>query len=502
MARMPECPASVRRRTDGAGPVADGTSVDTMQRAHETAPDSSLPHVVIVGGGFAGIAAARALRTAPVRVTLIDRRVYNTFQPLLYQVATGGLNPGDVTHFLRSLRVQQPNLDIVHEHLMEIDPEGRSIRLLDGQTIGYDHLVLANGVTTAYHGTPGAKEHAFAVYSRSQAIAIRDTLFTKLERATQTGDRRKGLRVVVIGGGPTGVEMAGALAELRDQGLEPAYPELEDDAFRITLVQRGDEILKPFVPKLRTYAAEQLRHRHVELCLGTGVAEVRADAVVLADGRVLESDLTVWATGVAPHDEVREWNLPLDAHGRIKVGADLQVEGMPGVFAAGDVAASPQELPQLAQPAIQGGAHVGRQIRRMLDGEQTEPFSYYDKGQLAIIGRRAAIGEVPGLANLPGLHALRFLQRVPFLRALIPLTGAFAWLVWLFVHITSLLGPRNKLTVMIGLIARYGAHLHRSPVPIVGDVPAIRPSRAQRAARGQSAASDQSSAGDQSAPPA
>lgn len=441
---------------------------------------SALPHVVIIGGGFAGVAAATSLRKAPVRVTLVDRRIYNTFQPLLYQVATGGLNPGDVTHFLRSLRVRQPNLDVVHEHLMEIDPDGRTVRLLDGSSISYDYLVLANGVTTAYHGTPGAKENSFAVYSRSQAISIRDTLFTRLERAAVQEDRTRGLSVVVIGGGPTGVEMAGALAELRDQGLEPAYPELDGDAFRITLVQRGDEILKPFIPKLRRYGAAQLRRRDVALRLGSGVAEVRPDSVVLSDGTELASDLTVWATGVAPHEEVRHWNLPLDQGDRIRVGEDLQVEGLPGVFAAGDIAVAPQDLPQLAQPALQGGEHIARQIQHLLAGEPTERFEYYDKGQLAIIGRRAAVGEVPGIANLPVLHRIGILQRVPILRALIPLTGGAAWMTWLFVHITSLLGPRNKLTVMIGLVARYGFRLYRTPVPIVGDVPAIRPSKAQR----------------------
>lgn len=438
-----------------------------------------LPHVIIIGGGFAGVSAARALRHAPVRVTLVDRRIYNTFQPLLYQVATGGLNPGDVTHFLRSLRAQQPNLDVVHEHLMEIDTDARTVRLLDGQEMPYDYLLIANGVTTAYHGTPGAKENSFAVYSRSQAIAIRDTLFTRLERAAVRPDRDKGLSVVVIGGGPTGVEMAGALAELRDQGLEPAYPELEGDAFRITLVQRS-EILKPFLPELRSYAQKQLQRRDVTVRLGAGVEEVCPDSVRLSDGDVLPSDLTIWATGVAPHEEVREWSLPLDDGDRIKVGADLQVEGLRGVFAAGDVAITPQDLPQLAQPAIQGGAHVARQIQRLIAGEQTEPFEYYDKGQLAIIGRRSAVGEVPGVANLPVLHSLGILQRVPLLRRIVPLTGRPAWFVWLFVHISSLLGPRNKLQVMVGLVARYGPRLHRTPVPIVGDVPAIRPSKAQR----------------------
>jgi len=292
-------------------------------------------------------------------------------------------------------------------------------------------------------------------------------------------DRDKGLSVVVIGGGPTGVEMAGALAELRDQGLEPAYPELEGDAFRITLVQRS-EILKPFLPKLRTYAEAQLRRRDVTVRLGAGVEEVCPDSVRLSDGTVLPSDLTIWATGVAPHEEVREWSVPLDHGDRIRVGADLQVEGLPGVFAAGDVAITPQDLPQLAQPAIQGGEHVARQIQRLIAGQQTVPFEYYDKGQLAIIGRRSAVGEVPGVANLPVLHSLGILQRVPLLRRIVPLTGRPAWFVWLFVHISSLLGPRNKLQVMVGLTARYGPRLYRAPVPIVGDVPAIRPSKAQR----------------------
>ena len=440
---------------------------------------TSTPHVVIVGGGFAGVSAARALRKAPVRVTLIDRRVYNTFQPLLYQVATGGLNPGDVTHFLRSLRVRQRNLEIVHEHLMEIDTDARRVRLLDGAEIAYDYLLLANGVTTAYHGTKGAKENSFAVYSRSQAIKIRDTLFTRLEKAAAADDRSKGLSVVVIGGGPTGVEMAGALAELRDQGLEPAYPELDGDAFRITLVQRS-EILKPFVPKLRAYAMAQLQRRDVTVRLGAGVEEVCPDSVRLSDGTVLPSDLTVWATGVAPHEEVRYWSLPLDDGDRIRVGEDLQVDGLPGVFAAGDVAIAPQDLPQLAQPAIQGGEHVARQIVRLLEGAPTERFEYYDKGQLAIIGRRSAVGEVPGVANLPVLHRIGILQRVPLLSRIVPLTGVAAWMTWLFVHITSLLGPRNKLQVMIGLLARYGFRLYRTPVPIVGDVPAIRPAKAQR----------------------
>jgi NADH dehydrogenase len=442
-----------------------------------SAPDSR-PHVVVVGGGFAGIHAVKALAGAPVRVTLIDRRVYNTFQPLLYQVATGGLNPGDVTHFLRALRFKQDNVDVVHEHLMEIDTDAKRITLLNGEDLTYDYLVLANGVTTTYFGTPGAKEYAFSMYSRSQAIRIRDTLFTRLEKAAQSPTRHDGLRVVIVGGGPTGVEMAGALAELREQGLMPAYPEIDGEAFSITVVQRGKDVLKPFTPKLRAYASHQLQHRGVELMLGAGVAKVLPDAVELTDGRLIPSDLTIWATGVAPHEEVTDWSLPLDKGNRIRTGADLQVEGLPGIFAAGDVAVSPQDLPQLAQPAIQGGRHVGEQILRLIAGKPTQAFEYYDKGQLAIIGRRSAIGELPGIANLPVLHSIPFLRKVPGMSRVVELTAYPAWWVWLFVHIGSLLGARNRITTMAGLAVRYGFRFNRKPVPIVGDVPAIRPKRA------------------------
>jgi NADH dehydrogenase len=456
-------------------PVAWNVVTDTQSGT----AGKALPHVVIIGGGFAGVNAVKALKDAPVRVTLIDRRVYNTFQPLLYQVATGGLNPGDVTHFLRSLRVRQSNVEVIHEHLMEIDTDARRITLLNDESITYDYLILANGVTTNYFGTPGAKDYAFAMYSRSQAIRIRDTLFTRLEKAAQSENKTDGLRVVIVGGGPTGVEMAGALAELRDQGLRPAYPEINGEAFNIMVVQRGDEVLKPFTPKLRKYAAKQLTRRGVELRFGAGVAKVMPDAVELTDGTRIASDLTVWATGVAPHEEVTCWNVPLDKHNRIRTGEDLQVVGLPGVFAAGDVAISPQDLPQLAQPAIQGGHWAALQILNLIAGKPTEPFEYYDKGQLAIIGRRSAVGELPGLANLPVLHKIPALAKLPGSERTVELTAYPAWWVWLFVHIGSLLGARNRLTTMAGLAVRYGFRFNQKPVPIVGDVPAIRPPKIQ-----------------------
>lgn len=419
------------------------------------APRERWPHVVVVGGGFAGVAAVRALAKAQVRVTLVDRRVYNTFQPLLYQVATGGLNPGDVMYFLRSLRVRQRNLRVVHEQLVSIDTDAKTIQLLDDAVISYDYLVLANGVTTSYFGTPGAKEHAFAMYSRSQALAIRDALFVRLERAAVGADT-DGLHLVVVGGGATGVEVAGALAELRDQGLRPAYPEIAGDAFRVTVVQRGDEVLKAFPASLRRYAKRQLTARDVELRLGAGVAAVLPDAVELTDGTRISSDLTIWAAGVAPHEEVSRWNLPLDEHGRVRTRPDMRVVGLDAVFAAGDIASTPFDLPQLAQPAIQGGRHAGRQILNLMAGRPTTPLRYLDKGTLAVIGRRSAVGDIAGKLRLRGLPA---------------------WWVWLFVHVAGLLGSRNRFTTIAGLLSRYSVGFHRSPVPIVGEVPSVRPPR-------------------------
>lgn len=420
------------------------------------------PHVVVVGGGFGGVATVKALAGADVRVTLLDRRVYNTFQPLLYQVATGGLNPGDVTYFLRGLRLDQKNVRVVHEHLAAIDHAGRRIQLLNDEYIDYDYLVLANGVTTNFFGTPGAKENAFPMYSRSQAVKIRDALFVRLEEAAATPGTDDGLRVIVVGGGATGVEVAGALAELRTAGLRPAYPEIHGDAFEVKIVQRGTELLKAFPQRLRDYTVKELRSRGVALHLGAGVAEVHTDGVLLTDGTKLRSDLTIWSTGVRPHEEVDDWDLPRGAGDRVVVGRDMQVEGRPGVFAVGDIAISPDDLPQLAQPAIQAGKQAAKNILALVDGRPTSPLRYFDKGTMAVIGRRAAIADIVGK---------------------IQLTRGTAWLAWLFVHIMGLIGPRNRLTTLAGIVTRYGFPFHRKQIPIVGDVPTVRPPKDERGGR-------------------
>jgi NADH dehydrogenase len=379
--------------------------------------------------------------------------VYNTFQPLLYQVASSGLNPGDITYFLRSLRKSQPNASFYHGLLTRIHAEEQEIELHDGSRMSYDYLVLANGVGTNYFGTPGAEENSKSLYSRSQAMRIRDELFTQMEKAAASdGDRE--VRVVIAGGGATGVEMAGALAELRDQALADAYPELRADSVVITLVHRGEELLKPFAPRLRKYAEASLRKRGVVLRFGAGVSEVTERGVVLSTGETVPAELVIWTTGVTAHPEVAEWDVPQGHGGRIQVGDDLAVIGRDRIYAAGDIASSPADLPQLAQPAIQGGTHIGAQILRHLKGLPSEPFKYHDKGTMATIGRYAAVVEIPGKGTL---------------------TGRTAWVLWVAIHIYSLLGNGNRVTTLVRFLLRYVGPTYKHAVPIVGEVRPVRP---------------------------
>jgi len=416
-------------------------------------PQDTRPHVVIVGGGFAGVAAMRELADAPVRVTLVDRHVYNMFQPLMYQVATGGLNAGDVTYFLRSLRAKQANADFRHGLLTGIRTDERIAEMSDGEHLHYDWLILANGVNTSYFGTPGAYEYAYSMYSRSQALRIRDELFTRLEQAAANQGPDE-IKIVIVGGGATGVEMAGALAELRDQALVGAYPEIERGNISITLVHRSGELLKPFAPRLRRYAAKILRKRGVVLRLNTGVAEVKPDGVVTAEGEFIPASQVIWATGVAAHKEVSGWGMPQTHGGRIQVNDDLSVKGVDRIFSAGDIAAQDDALAQLAQPALQGGRHAARQILRLLEGKPTEHLKYFDKGTMATIGTNAAVAQ---------------------LRGGITMVGPVAWAAWVVVHIASLLGNGNRLSTLSHFFVRYLWFMRKRSIPIVGDVRPVRP---------------------------
>ena len=285
-------------------------------------------------------------------VTLIDRHTYNTFQPLLYQVATATLNPGDITWFLRSIRTHQQNVRFLKGTVVSMDHAGRTVALDGGQSVGYDYLIISAGVTANFFGVPGAPEHSMPLYRRTQALALRDRVFAVLEEAVING-RNRDLRIVVVGGGATGVEMAGALTELRDNDLHVTYPELTPARVHITLIDRQSFLLEPFHPTLREYARRSLQRRGVDLRLDTPVKQVRPDGVIIGDQVFLPADIVVWASGVRVHDQVARWNVPQGRDGRITVDDHLRVDGLNGVFAVGDIAveAGDRALPQLAQPA-------------------------------------------------------------------------------------------------------------------------------------------------------
>ncbi|MRK00278.1 NAD(P)-binding protein [Aeromicrobium sp. S22] len=434
------------------------------------------PHVVVVGGGFGGIAAVRKLKRADVDVTLIDRHNYNTFNPLLYQVATASLNPGDITWFLRAIRAKQSNVRFLKGTVMSMDHEAKTLHLDGGLDVKYDQLVIAVGVTANFFGVPGAEEYSMPLYRRSQALAVRDRMFAGLEDAAINGQDRD-LRIIVVGGGATGVETAGAFAELRNNDMPTTYPELDTDRVHITLIEMLPHVLGPFHPKLRDYARKSLEKRGVDLRLETAVKEVRPDGVLVEhDGQqeFLEAGIVVWASGITAHSAVKEWNVPQGRGGRIETDEHLRVKGMDGVYAIGDVSVSPEEpLPQLAQPAIQGGKHVAKVIAAGVAGKSLpKPFKYKDKGTMATIGRSSAVAEI------------KFMPR---------LTGFPAWIIWVALHIATLLGNRNRFATLTNLTAKYlvwGSHnaiVGETP-PVVAKTPSTLESHAPRLGAGKKAA--------------
>jgi NADH:quinone reductase (non-electrogenic) len=406
------------------------------------------PRVIVIGAGFAGLTAVDRLARTGAQVMLIDRNVYSTFQPLLYQVATGGLNPGDVAYPVRAVTRAHGARFRLGE-LTGIDPAARRITLADGGEFGYDYLILATGVSAAYFGVSGAAEHSLGLYTRRDAVALRDHIMARLERLDIAG-AAKSVNFTVVGGGATGVELAGALAELRGTALDAAFPEVDLASVHIRLVEQAPVLLGPFAPALRDYARDELAARGVEVRLGEAISEVTSDRVLLASGEDLPSDVTVWAAGVAAPAEAGGWGLPQGRGGRIMVGPDLRVKGNDRIFALGDISLiEGQPLPQLAQPALQMGRHAAEQVRRLAAGQPASAFSYHDKGIMATIGRRSAVVELP--------HRLR-------------IRGTLAWLAWLALHLVTLLGNRNRISALLNLSWRYLSWGHGGGV-IVGDDP-------------------------------
>jgi NADH:ubiquinone reductase (H+-translocating) len=402
----------------------------------------------VVGAGFAGLAAVEGLAKAGAQVMLVDRNVYSTFQPLLYQVATGGLNPGDVAYPARAVTRAHGARFRLGE-LTAISPAGQRITLADGSEFEYDYLILATGVSAAYFGVTGAAEHSLGLYTRRDAIALRDNIMARLERLDVAGAGKE-VNFTVVGGGATGVELAGALAELRSTALDAAFPEVDLASVHITLVEQAPALLAPFDPALRDYARDQLLARGVDVRLDSAIREVTSDQVLLASGEELPSDVTVWAAGVAGPAAVAGWGLPQGRGGRILVGPDLRVQGQDRIFALGDISLiDGQPLPQLASPALQMGRHAARQVGKLATGQPTDPFSYHDKGIMATIGRRSAVVQLAGRLRI---------------------RGTLAWLAWLALHLVTLLGNRNRISALLNLSWRY-LSWGRGGGVIVGDDP-------------------------------
>lgn len=394
------------------------------------------PKVVVLGAGFAGLSAVRELQGVDADVLLVDRNAYNTFQPLLFQVATGGLNPGDVTYSLRTFTGGRRRVGFRQGTATGVDADRKVLRMEEGEDVEYDYLIVSSGIAANYFGIPGAEEHTLTMYTRNGAVEVRDRLMTAFESAAQHGGDEPPC-VVVVGGGATGTEMAGSIAELRNTFVAQSYPELDPSRVRVVCVEMLDFVLAPFDDALRQYARKSLEERGVELRLGAAVAEVREDVVVLKGGEEIPSALTVWTSGVSAPKALSEWGFPQGRGGRLQTEADLRVQGSDSVFAVGDVGAvEGSPLPQLAQPAIQTGRHAAANVKRLLAGQPAVPFSYGDKGTMAIVGRNSAVADIKW--PLKGKF-----------------TGVIGWLMWMGLHITLLHSWRNRLAAMTNIATHY-----------------------------------------------
>ena len=373
---------------------------------------SSRPRVVILGGGFAGVGAAMKLKQADADVVLIDRHDYHTFQPLLYQLATGLLETSAVGHSLRDLVHDQDNATIHKTSVTAIDLGARQVQLEKMAPLTYDYLVLAIGAEVNFFGTEGAAEHAFPMYTLTDAVRLKGHVLERWEAA----DKDPGLvedgalNIVVVGGGPTGVESAGAIAELYRGEFEKDYPGVSQESARVVLVEAGPEIFSMFKPNLRAYTEEALRKRSVEVITGEIVASVTPTRVTLKSGTEIPAHTLVWGAGLQGNQLVQSLGLELERGNRIGVGPDLAVPGQPEVYAVGDIAAitdarTEHALPQLGSVALQSGEHAGETIARRLLNKKPKPFKYRDKGTMATIGRHAAVVQMLGGKTMTGLKA-------------------------------------------------------------------------------------------------
>jgi NADH dehydrogenase len=390
-----------------------------------------VPHVVILGAGFGGLQAALALKDAPVRVTVVDRHNHHLFQPLLYQVATAALSPADIAYPIRSILRHQANADVLLAEAVSVDPARRVLQLADG-ALTYDYLVLAAGARHAYFGHEEWERDAPGLKNLEDALEIRRRILLAFEAADREADparRRALLTFVIVGAGPTGVELAGAIGEISRHVLVDDFRHIDPREAKIVLIEAGPRILPAYSEQSSRNAEVALRERGVEIRVSSPVTLVDATGVETAGGRIA-AHTVIWAAGVAASPIVRELGGTLDRSGRVTVEPDLSVPGHPEIFVIGDLALFTHQggkpLPGVSPVAMQQGRYVARAILARLHGRTPPPFHYFDKGMLAVIGRNAAV------ADIAGLH----------------LRGLLAWLTWCFVHVFYLIGFRNRFVVM------------------------------------------------------
>jgi NADH dehydrogenase len=396
-----------------------------------------------VGAGFGGLNAAKALKHAPVDVLMVDTNNFHTFQPLLYQVATSALDAGDVAHQVRSIFERQKNFRFRQGTVTGVDTDARQVELADGARIDYDYLILAAGAVYNDFGTPGVTEHGFVLKSLARSVALRNHVLRRFERAATdpTLVERGELTFVIVGAGPTGVEMAGALVELFQRVLPADYPELDLRLARVVLLEAGPEVLPPFEPVTRRYTERVLRRRGVDVRLSATMAEATDAGVTLRSGEFIPSRTLIWAAGVKAHPLAEALDTELTRGSRVVVEPDLSLPSRPETFVVGDLAGSTDRegrpLPQVAQVAIQGGKHAAKTIVRRIQGLEGEPFKYHDLGSMAIIGRNAGVAD---------------LSRTFFN---INLRGFVGWLGWLFLHLVYLPGFRNRFSTLFSWAYNY-----------------------------------------------
>ncbi len=425
----------------------------------EPKDDEPLPHVVIIGGGFGGLNAAKAFGGKPVRVTLVDRTNHHLFQPLLYQVATGGLNPADIAVPIRRILRREKNVTVLLGAVAAIDVRGKKVLLEDDAPLSYDYLIIATGATHSYFGHDEFARFAPGLKTIDEGLLIRQRIYMAYEEAEREEDAQKRkalLTFVVVGAGPTGVEMAGALAEIARETLTDEFRNIDPKGARVILVEGGDRILSAYVPELSEKAARSLAKLRVDIRTNTRVTRVDEEGVLIGDQRIA-SKTVIWAAGVSASPLARSLGVPLDNVGRVIVTKELSIPGHDEVYVVGDLAHFEQDgvlVPGVAQGAIQGAKMAAKNILAQLDGIERGHFRYVDLGSMATIGRAAAVADMG------------------FLR----LSGFLAWLAWMGLHVLLLIGFKNRILVMVQWAFAYfafdrssrlihGAVQHREVLP-------------------------------------